>query len=284
MDRSRPGRDGYGPVGDPSEALVAVAVDTRSAPLLLEVVGERGRLHDTVTVAVGRQVALLRSAGPAAALAHDLRGAGWSALARPVGGAAFEAWWRNTAPVPVAGRLTVVGACSEHERFDAPGLVELGPGGFGNGHHATTALLLEVLVDHVTGGERVLDVGSGSGVLGLAALRLGAATLTATDRKPEARAATRSNAAINGLADRVRVVDERPCRLSDSFDVVVANIARDGIATEARGLVARTARMLAVSGITPGQVESVSEMLAPLEVVEVRRSGDWAAVLARHRG
>lgn len=78
-----------------------------------------------------------------------------------------------------------------------------------------------------------------------------------------------------------RVVDGR---LSDTSGVVVADTAHAGIAAEARGRVERTGRLLAVSRITTGQVEPVSEMLAPLEVADIRRHGDWATVPARPQG
>ena len=66
-------------------------------------------------------------------------------------------------------------AWSEHERPNLPVTVELGHGGFGNGGHPTTRLVVEELIGRIAGGERVLDVGAGSGVLGLVALGLGAA-------------------------------------------------------------------------------------------------------------
>ena len=88
--------------------------------------------------------------------------------------------------------------------------IELGLGGFGNGSHPTTRMLVDELIERICGSERVLDVGCGSGVLGLCALRLGAAQVVAVDIKPEAVEATRRNAALNGLAASARREDRSP--------------------------------------------------------------------------
>lgn len=240
---------------------------------------------DRVEVAAHRLIVRVDAgAMPAGAVAMELRRAGWMALARPAAGAALTAWERDSAPVRIADRLTIVVACAEHRRHGAPGLVELGPGGFGNGHHPTTALLLEVVADRIEGGERVLDVGAGSGVLGLAALRLHAAELVAIDVKASAREATAANAVLNGFAGSVDVTDLAPAQIDGEFDLVLANIARDGIAAEAAGLQARTAGVLAVSGITPSQAEQVAGLLPDLHVVDELTDQGWAAlVLARRR-
>ena len=85
-------------------------------------------------------------------------------------------------------------------------IVELDPGlAFGTGHHATTALCLEWLDAADLSGKTLLDYGCGSGILAIAALRLGAALAIAVDHDPQALEATRDNAAANGVADRIEV-------------------------------------------------------------------------------
>ncbi len=117
-----------------------------------------------------------------AALVARLRADGRLAVLRPGGGPALGAWMRHTRPVAISARLSLYFAWSEHNRRDLSGVVEFDPnGGFGNGQHPSTRLLLEELAGRLTGGERVLDVGCGSGVLGLSALRLGAASAVAVD-------------------------------------------------------------------------------------------------------
>ena len=117
-------------------------------------------------------------------------------------------------------------------------MVELGVGGFGSGEHPSTRLVLEQLVARINGGERVLDVGCGSGVLGLCALRLGASCVVATDLKPDAIDATRRNAALNGMERQVEATRAPLAEIEDDFDVVVANVGRAALVELAPELVA----------------------------------------------
>jgi ribosomal protein L11 methyltransferase len=231
-------------------------------------------------------LAAVEDAGAAEGVASVLRAEGRPAVARPEHGPRLDAWTRHTSPVTFDERLTVRFAWSEHVRVDRSPLVELGTGGFGSGRHPSTRLLLEQLLERIDGDERVLDVGSGSGVLGLCALRLGAASLVAVDVKAEAVEATRRNAALNGLELRVRATDAPLAAISGSFDVVVANIGRAAVVEVAPVLVERVAPggWLGVSGISPSQCDLVAGYLHPLEVREQRLSGEWAAVVLTRRG
>ncbi len=221
-----------------------------------------------------------------ARIAAVLRDEGELAVARPDGGAALRAWQRDTAPVVFGNRVSVCLAHSEHDRSGLPAVVELGTGGFGNGHHPSTRLAIETLADRLQGGERVLDVGCGSGVLGLVALAFGAGEVVAVDRKPEAVEAARRNAAINGWAHRLRTADELQT-VGSGFEVVAANIARAGIVELATELVRCTAAggSLILSGLSPGQCSQAAGFLSPLTVAESRVAGDWALlVMTRSRG
>jgi ribosomal protein L11 methyltransferase len=108
--------------------------------------------------------------------------------------------------------------------------VYLGPGkAFGSGEHETTGSCLGVL-DSLADleGAAVLDVGCGTGVLGLAALHLGAGRVVAFDMDPDALETTRANAALNGVSDRISVFlgDVHALR-SDRFDLILANLYGD---------------------------------------------------------
>lgn len=216
-----------------------------------------------------------------AGLVASLRADGVMAVSRPDGGVALKKWLRDTRPITFDGRITVCRAWSEHDRRCLAGLVELGPGGFGDGRHLTTAQIIEELVDRIAGGERVLDVGCGSGVLGLCALRLGAAEVVAVDVDPDAVEAARRNAGINGMGARMEARLAPLSGIEGSFDVVVANIARAGIVELASELVARVspAGWLAVGGISPSQCSQVAGFLRPLTEVGRRTSGDWATLV-----
>ena len=216
-------------------------------------------------------------------VAAQLRSEGLIAVARPDGGVRLDAWTEHTRPRRFGDRVSVCLAWSEHDRSALPGLVELGLGGFGNGAHPTTAMLIDQLVGRIAGGERVLDVGCGSGVLGLCALRLGAARLVAVDTKPAAVEATRRNAELNGLGAMVTATSDGLDRLDGPFDVIVANVGRSALVELGADLVRLLAPdgWLAISGFSPSQRAQVGAFLRPLVEIADDATGEWsAAVLA----
>ena len=216
-----------------------------------------------------------------AGLVVSLRAQGAMAVTRPDGGAALEAWHRDTRPLTFGRRLSVCLAWSEHDRRNLPGLIELGPGGFGSGHHPTTSQIIEELADRVVGGERVLDVGCGSGILGLCALRLGAARVVAADIELDAVEAARRNAHLNGMGARLEATLDPLGRIDGPFDIVLANIARAGVVELAPELVSHVAPRgwLVVGGISPSQCSQVVDFLHPLTEATRRTSGVWSAVV-----
>ena len=218
------------------------------------------------------------AAGP---LAMQLRSEGMLATTRPNAGVRLAAWRRRTAPVTFGDRLTVCFAWSEDDRCDMPGVIELGAGGFGSGDHPTTRLLIEQLMQRILGGERVLDVGCGSGVLALAALELGAASAVGVDIDPAAVEATRAHAALNGMADRMVATSGPLEAVETAFDVVLANIARGAIVELAADLVRLVAPggWLAVSGISPSQCSQVGDFLRPLVEIDRCTEGEWSTLV-----
>ncbi len=214
-------------------------------------------------------------------LVAALQAEGEMAVTRPVGGAALQAWFRDTRPVVFDGRLSVCQAWSEHDRTGLAGLIELGLGGFGSGRHPTTRQLIQALLERIEGGERVLDVGCGSGILGLCALKLGAASVLAVDVKPEAVEASQRNAGINAMVNRMQATATDLGEVAGTFDVVVANIARAGIVEFTSELVARVSPggWLGVAGISPSQCSQIVDFLSPLEEVERNTSTEWSSLI-----
>jgi ribosomal protein L11 methyltransferase len=211
-----------------------------------------------------------------------LRAEGWPAVLRPGGGPRLAGWIRHTEPIEVAGSLTICFAWSEHDRRDLPNVVELDPGfGFGTGGHPSTRLLLEEMASRVAGGERVIDVGCGSGVLALCALRLGAASALAVDIEDRAIDAARANGELNGFGARLQATLAPVSRIGGAFDVVMANIGWAAIVELAPVLVGRVSPggWLGVSGISPAHCSRVAASLRPLEVVGQRSDGDWSALV-----
>ncbi len=217
----------------------------------------------------------------AGSLVASLQAEGVMAATRPDGGAALRAWLRDTRPVTFGGRLSVCPATSEHDRSDLVGLIELGSGGFGSGHHPTTRQMIEALVERIFGGERVLDVGCGSGILGLCALKLGAANVVAVDVKPDAVEATKRNAGINAMGGRIQASLAALGEIDGTFDVVLANIARAGIVELSSEMVSHVSPggWLAVGGISPSQCSQIVEFLHPLVEIERRTSGEWSSLV-----
>jgi ribosomal protein L11 methyltransferase len=216
-----------------------------------------------------------------AGLVALLRAEEMMAVSRPQEGSALQRWLQDTRPITIGGRLSICRAWSEHDRIDLAGLVELGPGGFGDGRHPTTAQIIETLLERIVGGERVLDVGCGSGVLGLCALQLGAVGVVAVDIDGDAVAATRRNAGINGVGHRMEAKQAPLREIEGTFDAVVANIARAGIVELAPELASHVTPdgWLAVGGISPSQCSQVAGFLRPLVEVERRASGEWATLV-----
>lgn len=172
--------------------------------------------------------------------------------------------WREGLEALRFGRLLVLPRDSGVQPSPGEVVVRLDPGlAFGTGAHATTALCLDRLVRVPLNGKRVLDVGSGSGILAIAAARLGA-TAVAVDHDPQARRATVENGRDNGVEIRI---ESRLAAVDSAFDVVVANLVAGTIRDLADALVERLAPggQLVLSGILSGQAEWVMDAFSELE-------------------
>ena len=173
-------------------------------------------------------------------------------------------WLKDFRPMRFGRRLWV---CPAGQRPDTPAAVvlELDPGlAFGTGTHATTALCLEWLDRAIRGGERVLDYGCGSGILALAALKLGAEHASAFDIDPQALHATRENAAKNRLSERIAIA-EGAADIAGNFDVVLANILSGPLIALAPDLARRATPggALALAGLLSAQAGEVAQAYRP---------------------
>ena len=131
---------------------------------------------------------------------------------------------------------------------------------FGTGHHATTQLMVEALLDLNLQGKRVLDMGSGTGVLAIAAAKLGAASVLAVEIDQMAEESVRENIELNGVGDRVESVYGDAMEIEGrKFDIVLANINRNVLLADmkAYGATLSAGGVLVISGF-------LEEDIAPL--------------------
>jgi ribosomal protein L11 methyltransferase len=174
-----------------------------------------------------------------------------------------RAWLAYFRPLCFRGRLWI---CPDGQRVDATGaaIVDLDPGlAFGTGSHATTALCLDWLASANLEGREVIDFGCGSGILAIAALRLGARRAHAVDHDPQAILACRENADRNQVLDRLRLYGPGE-PLAVRADLVMANIISGTLIRLADTLIdhLNPGGTLLLSGILAGQVEQVVQAYA----------------------
>ena len=167
-------------------------------------------------------------------------------------------WLKDFGPMQFGHRLWIHPKGSEPLSDDSV-VVYLDPGlAFGTGTHATTALCLEWLDGVPMNGKSVLDYGCGSGVLAIAALKLGCGSAVAMDIDPQAVIATRQNASDNDVAENLRVLG-LASEIEGEFDVVVANILAGPLVqfAESITLTLRRGGMLTMSGVLCEQADDV---------------------------
>ena len=189
-------------------------------------------------------------------------------------------------PTRYGERLWVVPPGSSSPAADAV-CVELVPGlAFGSGAHESTALCLDWLDGEQLAGREVVDFGCGSGILAIAAARLGAACVHAVDHDPQAITATGNNATANGVGERVLASDAADLAPTLTADVLVANILAGtlvSLAPRLSGLLRAGGRM-ALAGILASQADEVRTAYTQwFEDLVVVGRGDWVRVSGTRR-
>lgn len=195
-----------------------------------------------------------------------------------------DAWREHFEPTRIGPRLVLRPTWAQMKL--QPGDVELvvDPGrAFGSGTHESTRLVMRELDRRIQGGESVLDVGCGSGILSIAALLLGASRARAVDVDPDAVEVTRENARLNRVSSRVRASTTDVGRLTGSYDVVVANIQAHVLVPLADAIASRVAPggILVLSGILREQHEEVRAAYPDMDLQVLPAEGEWVALVLR---
>lgn len=211
------------------------------------------------------------------------------------------AWKQYFKPIRISERLTIKPTWEEYTPESADErIIELDPGmAFGTGAHPTTSLCLRALDSVIQGGEEVIDVGTGSGILSIGAVHLGASRVLALDLDPVAVLSARENTELNGMADRI-VVKE-----SDLLTVITKGSELDGLGVKlpvklvVANILAEVILMFVddvyaalqpggiyiASGIYKNKIDVVEQALitSGFEIADMHREDDWVAFVARKR-
>ena len=242
-------------------------------------------LEDTDTAGLSRLKALTETLGLPMTVA-EMAETDWA-----------ESWKDNYCAVEVGSRLVVLPYWLSEEDHGSRLPVILDPGlTFGTGAHPSTQMVMAAMEELVKPGSRCLDLGSGSGILSIAALRLGAQSAVGVDIDPKAEDIARENAAYNHFAAPAftaltgNVTADRPLmeRLAkDTYDVVLVNIVADviiGLAPTLPAFLTENSTLIC-SGILDTRLADVQAALeaAGLTVTAVFRQEDWRCITAKRR-
>ena len=205
-------------------------------------------------------------------------------------------WKQYYQPLPIGKKLLVIPQWMKPDEAESRLPIFLDPGMiFGTGAHASTQMCMIALEQHIHGGERVIDLGSGSGILSITALLLGAKTAIGVDIDPKAEDIARENAAINALsADRFQavtgdVINDKSMmeQLKGGYDLVLANIVADVIiplSAVVPNFLAHNGLFIC-SGILEQRANEVRTAIknAGMEIIEEQMIDDWCRFTARQK-
>ncbi|MEC7884844.1 MAG: 50S ribosomal protein L11 methyltransferase [Chloroflexota bacterium] len=197
-------------------------------------------------------------------------------------------WKQYFHPIRVGRKLVICPTWQEHASLRDDVIIFLDPGmAFGTGHHPTTRMCMELLEDTIVGGEKIIDLGCGSGILSVTAVKLGALSSIGFEIESNASKVAKENCVLNGVDESVEVFNSTlpDNRYSEGdFDLALANISAKVIIELAdhltKGL--RSGGKLILSGVLENALEDVRDVFEPLGVVfeKVMTDSDWTAVLA----
>jgi ribosomal protein L11 methyltransferase len=193
-------------------------------------------------------------------------------------------WRRGFGPRRIGKRLLLRPSWEQVDGLPGDAVVTIDPeNAFGSGDHETTRLVLTILERRIAGGERVLDVGCGSGILSIAAVRLGAASAVAIDVDRDAVAVARRNADLNAVGPQVSVSAKPLEDVDGVYDVVLANIETRVLIGMAEALRARVASggFLVLSGVLLPERDELLSAFPSMRFDRLVEEGQWCACVLR---
>jgi len=199
-----------------------------------------------------------------------------------------NAWKEHFHPLRIGRHLVICPTWRTVETSESDILIHLDPGmAFGTGHHPTTRTCMEILERDTKPGDQILDVGCGSGILSVVAVKVGATSALGLEIDPVAARAGEENVRINGIEDKVQIVQgtlPSPLAEARSFDIVAANISAKVVTDLAQHLIDSVAigGKLIAGGIIEPHVEDVTKALNAVgaSIDETFIDGDWVTLLA----
>ena len=195
-------------------------------------------------------------------------------------------WKEHFKPFAIVPGLVIAPTWEEYQPVGEELVITMDPGmAFGTGHHATTSLSLDFIREALAGsdGKHLLDVGTGTGILGMAALLFGAADVLGLDNDPDAVSAAKENVHRNSLQDHMKISLAPLTSLAGPYGIVVANIVHDVLISMADDLIRLTADggTLILSGILAGeQVANIASVFTAkgFQLSEQKSRQEWAAL------
>ena len=194
-------------------------------------------------------------------------------------------WKKYYRPLHIGRRTVIVPRWEKYDPADGEIIVTMDPGmAFGSGSHETTRAVIGLLEDTVKGGEKVLDIGTGSGILGICAMKYGAGLCRAYDIDPIAAEVAAENFMLNGVEGKTGVADLLRGAERGKYDIICANIVADIILRllpDLHPFMAPGCRVL-LSGIITERAREIEEALKKVSMRPLRRvdDGGWTAFLA----
>lgn len=200
-------------------------------------------------------------------------------------------WKQYFKPVHITEKVVVKPHWEDYAPKEDELIIHIDPGmAFGTGTHETTSMCIKAIEKNITPKDKILDIGTGSGILSIAAVLLGAEAAVGVDLDPVAVEVAKENVELNNLSDKISILHgDLVTAVSGQYEIVVANIIADAILilldSEVKSFVKAGGRFIC-SGIILEKEEAVLEKLAEkgFEIQEINRDGEWVCITSKNNG